>query len=81
MMELLATITRYAIDRGIIYYEDLFKLNEEDLFSILLQTGDPVIEDLMRTFRTIEKENIPQISLPNVKVRSIKPLLNGKRVA
>ena len=81
MMELLATITKYAIDRGIIYYEDLFKLNEEDLFSILLQTGDPVIEDLMRTFRTIEKENIPQISLPNVKVRSIKPLLNGKRVA
>ena len=81
MMELLAAITRYAIEKGYIFYDDLFVFTEQNLFSYLYQIDDPHLREMLNEFRYKRKNEIETLNLPNVKVRSIKPLLNGKRVA
>lgn len=79
MMELLAKITKLAISRRIIRYEDLYKLNEKELFDILNKASNIDIIALLQVFRNVKKKEITNIELPNVKVRKLSPLVNGKR--
>ncbi len=79
MMQLLATITKLSIDRGYISYDDLYSLNEIELFDRLKNSKDKELLDKINLFESINIDSIPKTELPNVKVRVLKPLINGKR--
>ena len=80
MMELLAKITSYAIYKNYIKYEDLYILNEKQIFDILEKSNDSELLRLLFKFHNIQKEQIPKTNIPNLKVRTINPLVNGKRL-
>lgn len=79
MMQLLATITKLSIERGYITYDDLYSLNEIELFNRLKNSKDKGLLDKLNLFENINVDSIPKTELPNVKVRVLKPLVNGKR--
>lgn len=79
MMELLANITKTAIDEGIITYKDLFRLSEETLILRLSNNNNEQINKNMDFFLHGYKDNIPSIELPKIKKRTINPLVNGIR--
>ena len=79
MMQLLAIITKLSIDRGYITYDDLYRYNELELFNILKSSNDKELLDKIYLFENIDIESIPKTNIPNVKVRVLKPLVNGKR--
>ena len=78
MMELLAKITKLAIDNKYIRYEDLYTYNEEELLYLLKKYKE--LNKLIYDFENIKSNNIPNITLPNVKIRVLNPLVNGKRI-
>ena len=80
MMELLASITKSAINKNLINYEDLYKLTEKELFKILDSSNDEEILSKLKIFREIKIDDIPDIKLDGVKKREIKPLVRGKRI-
>ena len=80
MMELLAKITKYAIDKNIICYDDLYKINEKELFSILEESNDLYLKELVLEFKTKRKEDVGDIRVSNVKIRDLNPLVNGERL-
>lgn len=80
MMELLAKITKYAIDMNIICYDDLYKLNEKELFNILEKSSDLYLKELIMEFKTKKKEDIEDVKVSNVKIRDLNPLVNGERL-
>lgn len=80
MMELLAKITKYAIDMNIICYDDLYKLNEKELFNILEESSDLYLKELIMEFKTKKKEDIEDVKVSNVKIRDLNPLVNGERL-
>lgn len=80
MMELLANITKRAIENKYISYNDLYELNEKELIEILENCNNKEINNNLIIFKNIEKENIPEMSLTNIKVRNLNPLVNGKRL-
>ena len=80
MMDLLANITKKAIDIGLITYEDLFVLNEEKLLTILKNSQDEDLQKNLATFFKVKKDEIPAINLPPIKKRKLNPLVNGKRL-
>ncbi len=79
MMELLAEITRCAINNKIIKYDDLYLFDEEKMMQKLKKCNNKVIEENIKKFETITKEEIPDIKLQNVKIRKLNPIVNGKR--
>ena len=81
MMEILAKITKYAILKSYINYEDLYRLTEKELFHILNKKAflDIELYELLNTFYNIKLENIEETLISNVKRRSINPLVKGKR--
>ena len=79
MMHLLANITKLSIDKGYITYDDLYSLNEVELFNILKKSTDKELLDKINLFENINIDSIPMIDIPNIKVRVLKPLVNGKR--
>lgn len=79
MMELLAKITKLSILKGYIKYEDLYYLNELELINILKNISNVEISVLLYIFRNIKIKDIPNISIPKVKIRKLLPLINGKR--
>ena len=79
MMELLANITRYAIQKNIITYNDLYILSEKDLIEKFINSKDKIIVNLWLKFTTIKQKDIVKFDLPNVKRRIINPLVKGKR--
>ena len=80
MMQLLAGITKLAIDKKYISYEDLYSYNEEELFNLFKKKDDVELKKLINNFETIKLEDIPNIELTNVKIRDLNPLVNGKRL-
>lgn len=80
MMELLAKITKYAIDMNIICYDDLYKLNEKELFNILEESSDLYLKELIMEFKTKKREDIEDVKVSNVKIRDLNPLVNGERL-
>ena len=79
MMELLAKITRYAINNNYITYDDLYTYGEEELLSYLEKTCDE-LNKLIKLFKNIRKEEMENINLPHVKARIIKPIVNKSRI-
>ena len=80
MMELLANITKYAIKMNYITYDDLYRLDEQILFSKLKNLKDKYLDNLILKFETIKSSDIENIDLPKIKKRIINPLVNGKRI-
>lgn len=79
MMELLAEITKYAINKKYITYDNLYTYNEDKLFDILNSKKDTALRIMLNLFKTVTKEEITIKELPKVKRRHINPLVNGKR--
>lgn len=80
MMELLAKITKYAISKKIITYDNLYILDEEDIIALFEKSNDTFLKRMMSIFKNIKKEEIPIVTIENVKERLINPLVNGKRI-
>lgn len=80
MMDLLAKITKKLILKEYITYEDLYILNEEELIDLFKRQKDLEIKELINKFFNIKKEEIPKISIGNVKVRKLTPLVNKERI-
>jgi hypothetical protein len=80
MMDLLAKITKYSINKGYINYEELYYLDEEQLFEILKNKKDEELINLIYQFQNMKLEDIPKIDLPEVKVRNLKPIVNNIRL-
>ncbi len=80
MMELLAKITKLSIDRKYISYEELYLYQEEELFNLWKEKKDKDLLKLIYKFENIKKSDIDMIDLPNIKIRDLKPIVNGKRV-
>ena len=79
MMELLAEITKYAIDNNYITYDNLYEYNEDKIISILKSITDQKFITLFNNYQNITINEIPIIELPYIKKRNINPLVNGKR--
>ena len=79
MMELLAEITKYAIDNNYITYDNLYEYNEDKLFKLLNSTNDTALQIMLNLFKTVTLEEVSIKDLPKVKRRLINPLVNGKR--
>ena len=79
MMELLAEITKYAIDKEYITYDNLYEYNEEKLIKLLYSIEDTALKILLNLFKTVTIEEISIKELPKLKRRYINPLVNGKR--
>lgn len=80
MMELLSQITKLAIDKNYIRYDELYTYNEEELFNIFKESNDKELNLLIWQFENIKKEEIPNIELPKVKTRDLKPIINRTRI-
>ena len=80
MMELLANITKKAIDKKIISYEDLYILTEDKLMNILEKCKDNEILLDLNKFKTIKLNEIPDFDIPNIKYRYLNPLVDSIRL-
>ncbi|MCI9247268.1 MAG: HD domain-containing protein [Clostridia bacterium] len=80
MMELLAEITKLSIDKRYISYEELYLYQEEEIFSLWKEKKDKKLLELIQKFENIKKSDISIVNLPNIKIRDLKPIVNGKRV-
>ena len=80
MMQLLARITKLAIDRRYIDYSELYILNEKDLFSLLKEQDYMELRLLIYEFENKKVDEVPKIDMPYVKNRTLNPLVNKKRI-
>lgn len=80
MMQLLAKITKMAIERRYISYEDLYYYNEEDLFRLFKRKRFRKFRELINRFETIKLSDIPDTKIANVKIRDLNPIVDGKRM-
>ena len=80
MMELLAKIAKYLIDKNYITYDDLYIYNEKQLFELMPSLDDEYLNNLLNKFKTIKKEEITYCDIPEIKNRYINPLIKNKRL-
>ncbi len=80
MMQLLAEITKLAIDEKYISYNDLYIYDEERIFSLYKKIHDNHLKKLLFKFENIKKEEIPILELPKIKNRNINPIVSGVRI-
>ena len=80
MMQLLAIITKTAIDKNYIKYDDLYSYNEDEIFNIFKTKKDSDFENMISDFENAKKEDIIDIELPEIKARSLNPIVDGKRI-
>ena len=79
MMNLLAKITKRAIELGVINYNQLFTCDEEEMFSLLNRIDDEELRRDINNFKSVKREDVPVISISGVKVRDLNPLVGGIR--
>ncbi len=80
MMQLLAKITKYTIEKEYITYDELYSYNEEELFNLFKEKEDKELKSLIYNFENVPKEEIPRTELQNVKMRKLNPIVDGKRI-
>ena len=80
MMELLALITKNAIEANIFTYEDLYYLDEEIIVEKIKESDNNKLIKLFDKFETIKLEDIPNTQLDGVKIRDLNPLVNNQRL-
>ena len=79
MMQLLADLTKFAINNKYIEYEDLYYYDEKKVLSIFDSIKEKEFIDKYYLFKNIKKEEIKTIELPYIKKRDLNPLITGKR--
>ena len=79
MMELLANITKEAIDLNIITYDNLYEMKEIDILNIIRENSNTSLANKLNLFDNIKLEEIEELDLPYIKKRDINPLIKGKR--
>ncbi len=81
MMILLADITKYAIDKGIITYDDLYIKDEDAIMEIFREYAktNKYFSLMLNKFFNIKMNDIPEIILPELKIRNLNPLVEGVR--
>lgn len=80
MMLLLAKITKMAIDKGYITYNNLFYISEKNLLNVLKTKNDKEINRLLYIFEHIHPANIKENASPNIKRRILAPLTKKERI-
>ena len=80
MMNLLANITKEAIDNNLIIYDDLYYLTEDDIWNILNNSDNVNLINDIYLFKNIIKSDVPLTDLGDIKVRDLNPLVNGIRL-
>ena len=80
MMMLLAKITKIAIDKEYVVYEDLYIYDEKSLFDLLKLQDDMELQKLIYEFENKQKCDIMKLELPNIKVRNLNPIVDGSRI-
>ena len=80
MMELLARITKYAIDKKYLEYEKLYYLNEEEVHSVFEGINDLEFKNMYDTFKNIKKEDVLDLEMPYIKKRDLNLLVKGSRI-
>ncbi len=80
MMQLLADITALAIHKQIITYNDLYTLNEQELFSLLQKSSVSELHGLITKFQNITQKQITDRDLPYIKARDLNPLVQSRRL-
>jgi len=81
MMHLLSDITKLAIENNYITYEDLYSYNEEELFRYLKLQDNIELKEMIYKFENLKTDEIPDMEMPNIKVRALNPMIDGKRVS
>ena len=79
MMTSLGNIAKRSIEKNYFTYDELYTLDEKTIFEIIENSQDIELQNMLKTFKTIKKRNIPIIEIPNIKNRYINPLVNGTR--
>ena len=80
MMELLAFLTKYLIANNYINYEDLYTLDEDDIFNIFDNINDPYFKEKYNKFKSIKLKDVPYQEMPFVKKRELNLFVDGKRI-
>lgn len=80
MMQLLAKITKLAIDKNYIFYDELYYFNEDELFNLLKRIKDEELERLIFRFENIKRLDIPILELPKIKKRKLNPIASETRL-
>lgn len=80
MMNLLANITKEAIDNNLIIYDDLYYLTEDDIWNILNTSDNVNLINNIYLFKNIIKSDVPLTDLGDIKIRDLNPLVNGIRL-
>lgn len=80
MMELLALITKKAIENDIIGYDDLYYYEEPQLLELIRKSNIKELKELLNKFENIQASEIPETKLDDVKPRVLKPLVANKRI-
>lgn len=79
MMELVANICALAIANNVFSYEELYYLTERQILTKMATCSNAELQAKLKLFRTIKKDDIPNLELPYIKARDLNPLLNRKR--
>lgn len=80
MMELLAEITRTAIENKVIEYRELYYIDEDILMNKIRGSEIDRLIQLLDMFENVVLEDIPNIGLDSVKPRNLNPLFAGNRL-
>lgn len=80
MMDLLARITRRAIEQKYITYDDLYTYGEKELLDLFCKQPDPELSRLLDEFTTITPADIHLDHPPRIKSRKLNPLVCGERL-
>lgn len=76
-MDILSKIVKRLIDIGMLNYNDLFILNDNDIFNIIRCSHDNYVKELFYYYQNMDRDN----SLVKVKIkeRKLDPLVNNIR--
>ena len=80
MMELLAKITKLAIRKNVISYDDLYYLTEDNLISKIKNSKDEKLLSLFNKFQTIQPKDIIVNNVLEIKDMNLNPLVKTKRL-
>lgn len=81
MMQLLADIIKYSINRQYITELQLYTLSERELLNILQQINDGYLREKLLVFHNIHKGEIPNNISITVKNRNLAPLVRSRRIS
>ena len=79
MMELLAIITKRAIDDKLFSYDELYTLNEDEVYSLISHSSNKELLSLYEKFKNVKLDEIEIVEIPEIKKRDLNPIIQGKR--